>query len=108
MFLVAANLTREITDSRDTAMACPPQPGLEFLLGRLNVIQLQQQAQGLLDPVGTIEPGVLLSNHLQPNFLVFGKILRGFAESIGRTLDFRRLALCGGKHSRGFVIKPRA
>ena len=25
---MTANLTREITDSRDTAMTCPPQPGL--------------------------------------------------------------------------------
>ena len=95
---VATDLARQIADGRDAAMACPPEPGLQLLLGFLYVIQLQKQSQRFLDPVGAIQPRVLLSYHLQTNPLVVREILWRFTESIGGPLDFSRFPLGGREH----------
>ena len=42
MLPVTTNLACQFTDGGDAAMACPPEPGLQFFLCFLNIIQFQK------------------------------------------------------------------
>ena len=76
-------------------MTGPPQPPVQFRLRFPDILDLQEQAQGLLHTVRTVEAAVIFGDHGDPGLLVLCETLRSFPQSKSRVLDCLRLCFGG-------------
>lgn len=101
--LVAHDLALELHELRDAAMPRPLNPLVERVLCFFDIRHLQQEPQVFLEQIAAVEPVVVVLDHLQLALLALRQVLRRFAESKGRALDFFRF-LAGSRELGGMGV----
>jgi hypothetical protein len=108
MLLVPFDLFVQLFESRDPAVARPPEPVLQIRLCLLHIRGFQEQTRGLLETIRTIKLRVIHRNQIQTNLLLLCKMLWSLAECVAGILDL--FGIGSGFLDRGgfFVIRGRA